>query len=232
MPEETQDHRGDGIFVPEKTHDYRGDGIVVRYLLRRCIHAAECVRGLPAVFDPRRRPWIDAKLAQADAIAEVVTRCPTGALHYERSDGGAAEVPDKTNSVLPTPGGPLYVRGDLEILSGGGELLLRETRVALCRCGQSANKPFCDNSHLRVKFGDSGRVTENRLDPGESAERPAGPGPLRITVQDDGPLRLSGPIELWSSDANSTYRGTGGALCRCGRSASKPYCDGSHKRVV
>ncbi len=125
--------------MPEKTHDYRGDRIVVRYALKRCIHAAECVRGLPAVFDPRRRPWIDAKLAGADAIAKVITRCPTGALHYERTDGGAAEIPDETNSVLPTPRGPYYLRGDLEILDAAGTVVLRDTRVALCRCGQSRN---------------------------------------------------------------------------------------------
>lgn len=218
--------------MPEKTHDYRGDGIIVRYVLKRCIHAAECIRGLPAVFDPQRRPWIDAKAAGADAIAEVITRCPTGALHYERSDGGAAEVPDDTNSVLPTPRGPYYLRGDLEILDAAGTVLLRDTRIALCRCGQSGNKPFCDNSHWNAKFPDEGRVTENRLDAGETPEGAGGSGPLRITVQDGGPLRLSGPIELWSSDANSTYRGTSGALCRCGRSARKPYCDGSHKNGV
>lgn len=75
-------------------------------------------------------------------------------------------------------------------------------------------------------------MTESRLDAGENIEGAAGRGPLRITVQENGPLRLSGPIELWSSDANSTYRGTSGALCRCGRSARKPYCDGSHKTAV
>jgi len=241
MPEETRDHRGDGIATPEKTHDYRGDGIVVRYLLKRCIHAAECVRGLPAVFDPQRRPWVDARLAGADAIAEIVTRCPTGALHYQRSDGGAEETADETNSVLPTPHGPYYLRGDLEIRNGAGQVLLRDTRVALCRCGHSANKPFCDNSHWNARFPDDGRVTENRLENGEptgaaseaAGDSPpaadAGRGPLRITVEGNGPLRLSGPIELWSSDANSTYRGTTGALCRCGRSGHKPYCDGSHK---
>lgn len=229
MRDQTNDHRGDGIARPEKSHDYRGDGIVVRYLLRRCIHAAECVRGLPVVFDPRRRPWIDATLAGADAIAEIVTRCPTGALHYQRTDGGAAEVPDVTNTVLPTPRGPLYLRGDLEIRDGAGTVLLRDTRVALCRCGQSRNKPFCDNSHWNAEFADEGRVTENRLDGGETPQGAGGSGALQITVQEAGPLRLSGPIELWSSDANSTWRGTGGALCRCGRSARKPYCDGSHK---
>ena len=49
-----------------------------------CQHAAECVRGMPAVFDPGARPWIDAGAAADDASAQrlrdVVGRCPSGAL--------------------------------------------------------------------------------------------------------------------------------------------------------
>lgn len=211
----------------EKTHDYQNDEIVVRYRLSRCIHAAACVRGLPHVFDPNRKPWVDASAADGDAIAEVVMRCPTGALHFERLDGGPAETPDETNTVLPTPRGPLYVRGDLEIRDASGAVTLRDTRVALCRCGQSANKPFCDGSHWNARFADDGRVAENKL----TGEFGAGGGPLVITATENGPLRIEGPLELWSSDANATHRGARGTLCRCGQSATKPYCDGNHTRV-
>lgn len=43
-----------------KRREYQGDGITVSYELKRCIHAAECVRGLPAVFNLGKRPWIQA----------------------------------------------------------------------------------------------------------------------------------------------------------------------------
>ena len=128
---------------------YPGTRITVRYDAARCRHVAACVRALPRVFDPDRRPWIlpddepDALL-----VAEVVRRCPTGALHYALEDG-PAEVPDPVTSVAAVPDGPLLVQGDLR-LDLGDDGTLSETRAALCRCGHSGNKPFCDGSHERI----------------------------------------------------------------------------------
>ena len=126
--------------------DYRGEQITVHYDVERCRHVAECVRGDPAVFDPQRRPWIrvDAD-PDAEHVAEVVRRCPTGALHYTLT-GGPAEAPDPRTTITVTLDGPLLVRGDL-LIDRGGEATMAETRAALCRCGSSANKPFCDGSH-------------------------------------------------------------------------------------
>ena len=131
---------------------YAGKDIGVTYDAERCIHAAECTRSLPAVFDVSRRPWIQPDAASADAIAAVVAKCPSGALHFTRRDGGSPEAPPEQTSVTVTPGGPLYVRGLVRVESLDGNLILSDTRVALCRCGQSQNKPFCDNSHLAVSF--------------------------------------------------------------------------------
>jgi uncharacterized Fe-S cluster protein YjdI len=131
---------------------YTAPEIDVYFDLRTCIHAARCVAGLPDVFVPDARPWIRPEKATPDALADVVRRCPSGALHYVRKDGGAAEVPDEAVSVTMVAGGPLYVRGDLEITAQDGTLVRRDYRVALCRCGQSQNKPFCDNSHIAAKF--------------------------------------------------------------------------------
>ena len=118
---------------------YAGAGIEVTYDVNRCLHAAECVRGLPAVFDTTRRPWIDPEGASAQAIAETVGRCPTGALHYELRDGDA-ELPLKPTRIRVTREGPILVAGDLTI---NGE---PEVRAALCRCGSTANPPYCDRS--------------------------------------------------------------------------------------
>ena len=95
-----------------KIRVYDGDGIRVSYDFARCIHAAECVRGLPAVFDPERRPWIEAGAAPADEVAEVVLRCPTGALRYERSDGTGGEEPAAENRLTVTPDGPRSMARD------------------------------------------------------------------------------------------------------------------------
>ncbi|WP_017581296.1 (4Fe-4S)-binding protein [Nocardiopsis valliformis] len=63
---------------------YEGQSIAVTFEAGRCQHAAECVRGLPEVFDIERRPWIQPDNAAADRTAEVVRRCPSGALEYRR----------------------------------------------------------------------------------------------------------------------------------------------------
>lgn len=63
---------------------YTGPLVDVSFDGEVCRHAAECVRGMPAVFDTQRKPWIDpgnaADPASADLLREVVGRCPSGAL--------------------------------------------------------------------------------------------------------------------------------------------------------
>lgn len=66
---------------------YRTESITVTFEAGRCLHAAECVGGLPEVFDPARRPWIQPERATAERLAEVVRRCPSGALQYELAEG-------------------------------------------------------------------------------------------------------------------------------------------------
>jgi len=117
--------------------------VTVFYDRGRCRHYAECVRGLPQVFDPTRRPWIRADLADPNAIAEVVRRCPTGALHY-RLLAEEAEEPTYPTTIAHDPRGPLLVRGDLVLDTPGGPLA--ETRAALCACGRTQNQPFCDGA--------------------------------------------------------------------------------------
>ncbi|MEU5217564.1 (4Fe-4S)-binding protein [Streptomyces sp. NPDC020807] len=130
---------------PPKLKEYEGEGITVTFEPRRCLHAAECVRGLPAVFDLARRPWILPDAAGPDALAEVIRRCPSGALQYRRRpDGAAPELPDSPTGVRRTPSGQLVVRGELLVTGPHGDR--RETRVVLCGCGASGNQPYCDHS--------------------------------------------------------------------------------------
>jgi len=130
---------------------YRNDQIAVSWEPKFCIHAGYCFRGLPHVFKPLERPWVDVNAASPDEIATTVMRCPTGALHFERLDGGPQEAVPEETTISERPNGPLYVRGRLKIRCQDGSIR-EETRVALCRCGQSANKPFCDGTHRRIGF--------------------------------------------------------------------------------
>jgi uncharacterized Fe-S cluster protein YjdI len=134
-----------------KAKEYRGPDIVVSFDARLCIHSGNCVRGLPEVFDPEARPWVRADRASGDRIAEVVERCPTGALHFRHADGRSEAAPERA-TIRVAPNGPLYLRGQIEVQAPDGEVIRRDTRMALCRCGHSANKPFCDGSHRRVSF--------------------------------------------------------------------------------
>jgi uncharacterized Fe-S cluster protein YjdI len=118
---------------------YSGEHVDVSFDAARCRHAAECLRGLPAVFDTHRRPWILPDGADPEAVVAVVARCPTGALRTHAKDITPEAAPPVT-AVEPLPGGPLLVRGDLDI---GTE---HETRAALCSCGSTANAPYCDGS--------------------------------------------------------------------------------------
>ena len=139
-----------------KIREYKGEAITVLYDVRRCIHAAECVRGLPDVFDSKARPWIDPDGAAAQRVAEVVERCPTGALAYVRSDGGPEEVSAPEPRMELVKDGPIYVRGPIAVVDAEGKPCGGPPRAALCRCGHSKNKPFCDNSHVEAGFRSEG----------------------------------------------------------------------------
>ncbi len=122
---------------------YEGTGITVSYEAGICLHQAECLRGLPRVFDVEHRPWIDVNAAPAAAIAEVIRRCPSGALQY-RMQSGAQEEPQLPTDVQRHSDGVVHIRGDLHIRTAQG--MRHETRVMLCGCGRSDNQPFCDHS--------------------------------------------------------------------------------------
>ena len=63
--------------------EYKNDAIIVRFDPKICIHSGVCVRGLRAVFDVEKRPWVNVEGASAEVIAEQIKRCPSGALSYE-----------------------------------------------------------------------------------------------------------------------------------------------------
>ncbi len=122
---------------------YEGRSITVTFEAGRCLHAAECVHGLPEVFDTDRRPWIQPDGAEAGRLAEVVRRCPSGALRYELADG-TAEAPDEPTRITRNDSGQLVVRGALRVDTPAGRRA--ETRAVLCGCGQSRLQPYCDHA--------------------------------------------------------------------------------------
>jgi len=186
--------------MKSRIYRFESEDIVVSWDYARCIHVEACIRALPVVFNRDRRPWIDPSLATADKVVAACEACPTGALHYERLDGGAADKTPGHNTITVSSDGPLFAKGNLTITNEAGEIILKDTRAALCRCGHSRNKPLCDGSHSKAKF-----TAESTLTPA-ALERDDGDEPescsLTIRVSDPGPLMIRGSAEL-ASDGSS-----------------------------
>ena len=132
---------------------------------------------------------------------------------------------DSHSIVSPTPDGPFHARGDIRIVTDQGEMVFEGAETWLCRCGHSANKPFCDGSHERVGFADPGTLAKTP----RPAEAPA-KGSVTITLRPNGPLRMAGPYALAAPDGTTCDLADKGSLCRCGLSLAKPMCDGAHKQ--
>ena len=179
--------------------------------------------GLPEVFVPGAKgAWIFPDKASADEVTRIIDACPSGALTYERKDGGPEEYLPKVNTARLWENGPVEYKGDLRI----GEDTASK-RAVLCRCGASQNKPYCDNSHLSADFSATGECESEDDAPAlESRD-----GPLTITLAKDGPLVVSGNLELIAASGRRITTKQKTFMCRCGASKNKPYCDGSHKEI-
>jgi CDGSH-type Zn-finger protein/uncharacterized Fe-S cluster protein YjdI len=213
--------------MPEfKVLRYEGTRATVTWDAKRCIHAQECVHGLPAVFDAHAKPWVKPEAADVDALAATIAKCPTGALHIVRNDGRDAEPAPAGNTATVTENGPTYFRGTLELRDRDGSVVLDDTRMAICRCGQSQNKPLCDGSHRKADFRDAGTVPRATAKPASASAE------MRLVMrpQANGPMLVTGPLTLTGSDGNGAFVESA-YLCRCGHSQRKPYCDGTHRKI-
>jgi CDGSH-type Zn-finger protein/uncharacterized Fe-S cluster protein YjdI len=204
---------------------YQGQDIDVTFDLKRCIHAAECGRRLQVVFDINKRPWVQPDNASADQVQETIDHCPSGALQYVRHDGGAEEQRPEKNIIVVTDSGEYLIHGDVELITMDGEKIAEEYRLTLCRCGESNNKPFCDNSHRKARFIAPSQVADKSSDKVDFQPN----GKLQIVTSTNGPLLLQGNFQLQDVYGQQVFQGERAALCRCGGSANKPFCDGSHK---
>ena len=203
-----------------KRKTYDGAEISVSFDMARCIHARNCFLKLPRVFDPSRRPWIDPDAAPAEEIAAMIRTCPSGALTFRRRDGGT-EAPPGVNRAAVLENGPIALAG--EITLGEAE---EETRMTLCRCGKSKTKPYCDYSHVEAGFTATGEP------PATDEDKAEGPGgPLNVTAVKNGPLVITGNLEITTGTGARVARTAKAFLCRCGASKNKPFCDGSHKEI-
>ncbi|MEI7492631.1 MAG: (4Fe-4S)-binding protein [Bacteroidota bacterium] len=144
------------------SRSYSNGEVTVYWRPQLCIHSANCLIGLPEVFNNSLRPWIKPEAASTKEIIRVVNTCPSRALTFMKNCGSAASIREK-----PVPGkspgariqilknGPALVHGSFVISDADGKTLKVEHEVAaICRCGNSKKKPFCDGTHKNIGYED------------------------------------------------------------------------------
>jgi CDGSH-type Zn-finger protein/uncharacterized Fe-S cluster protein YjdI len=210
--------------APPAVEVARGQHLTVHFEGRRCIHSRHCVLDAPGVFKANTPgEWIFPDQASAETVVGVAHNCPSGAIRYERHDGGAAEAAPPVNQLRVRESGPYAVHAPIHLVEPNGSIRDDGFRATLCRCGQSQRKPWCDGSHASAAFAASGEPPTGSVDPLAVRD-----GPLRVAPQANGPLLVSGNLEICAGTGRTVARVTEARLCRCGQSRNKPFCDGSH----
>ena len=197
----------------------KGRALTILFEGRRCIHSRHCVLDAPGVFKANTPgAWIHPDELPAEALVAVAHSCPSGAIRYQRHDGGPAEAAPFVNQLRLRENGPYAVHAALTIAGVDDGY-----RATLCRCGQSKRKPWCDGSHVAAGFLASGEPPGGSVEPLSVRD-----GPLAVTPLKNGPLQITGNLEICAGTGRTVARVTDARLCRCGQSKNKPFCDLSH----
>ena len=205
--------------APARVEVARGRDATIHFEAARCIHSRHCVMDAPTVFKANTPgEWIYPDTVPAETLVHVAQNCPSGAIRYERHDGGAAESAPLVNQLRLRENGPYAIHAPL-VIAGHDDGL----RATLCRCGQSKNKPWCDGSHAAGGFVATGEPASTAVDALAARD-----GPLEITPRRNGPLQVRGNLEICAGTGRVVARVTEARLCRCGQSKTKPFCDLSH----
>jgi len=140
-----------------------------------------------------------------------------------REQHGKKRVPrrlDLPNEALVTGGGPLKMTGNITLIAEDGSVT-HANHINLCRCGASKSKPLCDDQHLEIEFLDPGNVQQ------ASDWMPVNrPQTITVTCIKNGPLKFRGYLRIYNKKGQECVT-MSGALCRCGKSSKKPFCDGA-----
>jgi uncharacterized Fe-S cluster protein YjdI len=133
--------------------EYSKGDLTVVWKPKKCVHSAICVHTLPKVYDPNKKPWIELENATIDELKSQINKCPSGALTYTMKEEtkNSEEETNNTRVEIMT-NGPLLVHGNLEVKDASGKTESKSGVTALCRCGASANKPYCDGAHKKIDF--------------------------------------------------------------------------------
>jgi len=134
--------------------EYSNSELTIVWKPKSCIHAAECVKALPNVYNPNEKPWIKINNATTEELKSQIEKCPSGALSYYMNEEGNQEAISLKTKVEVLENGPLLVYGTLSVKDKDGKKEIKNKTTAFCRCGASKNKPYCDGAHIAVNFRD------------------------------------------------------------------------------
>lgn len=166
----------------------------------------------------------DPKLGKPAALVKQESTDEKALDRWFREQRGSKRVPkrlDLANELLVTNGGPLKMTGNITLIAEDGSVT-HANHLSLCRCGASKNKPICDDQHLEIEFIDNGAV--QRVSNWMPVNRPQ---TITVTCVKDGPLKFRGYLRIYNKKGHECIT-MSGALCRCGKSSNKPFCD-NHK---
>lgn len=138
--------------------EYSNTEVTVVWKPETCVHSTICWKGLIEVFNPKKRPWIDMGGSDTEKIIAQVKKCPSGALSYYIEKQQETTTESLETVVEALPNGPLIIYGTIKIKDVEGGETIKNKTTAFCRCGASANKPYCDGSHTRINFQDGNAI--------------------------------------------------------------------------
>jgi uncharacterized Fe-S cluster protein YjdI len=145
-----------------RSRSYSNEEVTVFWRPELCIHSANCLIGLPGVFDSSERPWVNIRGASSKEIMKTVDTCPSRALLYLKSTNLSLRKTRKTRKKLPKfariqilKDGPAIISGNFILRDPDRKKIhLKTDKAAICRCGASNKKPLCDGTHLKIGFKD------------------------------------------------------------------------------
>lgn len=146
----------------ESFKGYSNGEVTVYWRPELCIHSANCIIGLPSVFNTKKKPWINIHGSESKEIIKAVDSCPSRALTYLKSlkfvtakISSKGRKKSKYARVQILKDGPALITGNFIIRDIHKKKIKIDHEVAaICRCGGSKKKPFCDGSHLSIGFKD------------------------------------------------------------------------------
>ena len=167
--------------------------------------------------------WIFPDAMDAERLVHVALRLPVRRDPL-RAQGRQAAGSRRRRSTSPTSARTAPTLSARELKLAGDDIGFRAT---LCRCGASKHKPFCDGSHNDARLQGDRRAG----DAATSEPLAVRDGPLEIEPQRNGPLVVTGNLEICSGTGRTIDRVTRARLCRCGGSRNKPFCDNTHLKI-